>query len=107
MKKYLLLFFLFASVSLLGGTAFAQGVTTASMNGTVSDAKGTIPGATITVTHIPTGTVYTTVTRGDGRYNMPNLRVGGPYTIKVTFIGYKDFVQENITLSIGQDQRID
>ncbi len=107
MRKYLLLFFLFATASLLGGSAFAQGVTTASMNGIVSDAKGTVPGATIVVTHVPSGTVYSTVTRGDGRYNVPNLRIGGPYTVKVTFIGYKDFVQENITLTIGQDQRID
>jgi len=107
MRKYLLLFFLFAAASLLGGSAFAQGVTTASMNGIVSDSKGTVPGATIVVTHIPTGTVYSTVTRGDGRYNVPNLRIGGPYTVKVTFIGYKDFVQENLTLTIGQDQRID
>src|ERR1700761_4108151 len=103
MRKYLLLFFLVATVSLLGGTAFAQGVTTAAVNGTISDSKGTIPGATVTVTHIPTGTVYSTATRADGRYNVPNLRIGGPYTVKITFIGYKDFVQENITLSIGQD----
>ncbi len=85
----------------------AQGVTTASVNGTVTDAKGVVPGATVSVTHIPTGTVYATVTRTDGRFNLPNLRVGGPYTFKVTFIGYKGFIQENITLSIGQDQRID
>ena len=87
--------------------ANAQGVTTASVNGIVSDSKGTVPGATVTVTHIPTGTVYATVTRSDGRYNLPNLRVGGPYIIKITFIGYKDFVQEGISLIIGQDQRID
>ncbi|HZX57915.1 MAG TPA: carboxypeptidase regulatory-like domain-containing protein, partial [Mucilaginibacter sp.] len=108
MRKYLLLFLLLTGISFFASkNAFAQGVTTASVNGTVSDAKGTVPGATVTVTHIPTGTVYATVTRADGRYNLPNLRVGGPYTFKVTFIGYKDFVQEGITLSIGQDQRID
>jgi hypothetical protein len=108
MRKYLLLFLsltvftFFASKNVL-----AQGVTTASINGVVTDSKGTIPGATVSITHLPTGTVYSTVTRADGRYNVPNLRVGGPYTFKVTFIGYKDYVQENITLSIGQDQRID
>ncbi len=108
MRKYLLLFLLLTSISFFTSkNAFAQGVTTASINGTVSDAKGTVPGATVTVTHIPTGTVYATVTRADGRFNLPNLRVGGPYTFKVTFIGYKDFVQEGITLAIGQDQRID
>src|SRR5438067_13569785 len=108
MRKFLLLVLLLTGISILGiRSANAQGVTTASVNGIVSDSKGAIPGATVTVTHIPTGTVYATVTRADGRYNLPNLRVGGPYTVKVTFIGYKDFVQEGMTLSIGQDQRID
>ncbi|MGZ3752025.1 MAG: outer membrane beta-barrel protein, partial [Mucilaginibacter sp.] len=108
MRKYLLLFILLTGISfLMSKNANAQGVTTASVNGIVSDSKGAIPGATVTVTHIPTGTVYATVTRADGRFNLPNLRVGGPYTIKVTFVGYKDFVQEGVTLSIGQDQRID
>ncbi|GAA3957698.1 carboxypeptidase regulatory-like domain-containing protein [Mucilaginibacter dorajii] len=91
---------------LISRNAAAQGVTTASINGIVTDAKGAIPGATVTITHVPTGTVYATVTRADGRYNIPNLRVGGPYTFKVSFIGYNTFTQENITLSIGQDQRI-
>ncbi|MGZ4001287.1 MAG: outer membrane beta-barrel protein, partial [Mucilaginibacter sp.] len=108
MRKHLLLFILLTGISfLIGENAFAQGVTTASVNGTVTDSKGTVPGATITVTHVPTGTVYSTVSRADGRFNLLNLRVGGPYTFKVTFIGYKDFVRDDITLSIGQDQKVD
>ena len=107
MRKPLLLLLLLTGLSFLfSRNAAAQGVTTASINGIVTDAKGAIPGATVTITHIPTGTVYASVSRSDGRFNIPNLRVGGPYTFKVTFIGYKDFVQDNITLSIGQDQRI-
>jgi Carboxypeptidase regulatory-like domain len=108
MRKHLLLFLLLTGIAFsMSKNAHAQGVTTASVNGIVSDNKGAIPGATITVTHVPTGTVYATVSRADGRYNLPNLRVGGPYTVKITFIGYKDFVEEGITLTIGQDQRID
>jgi hypothetical protein len=84
----------------------AQGVTTASINGIITDSKGAIPGATITITHIPTGTVYSTGSRTDGRFNLPNLRVGGPYTFKVSFIGYEDYIVEGINLSIGQDQHI-
>lgn len=105
-KHYLLLLLLIGFSFFTGKSVLAQGVTTASINGTVTDAKGAIPGATVTITHIPTGTVYSTVTRADGRYNIPNLRVGGPYTFKVTFIGYANYVQEGITLSIGQDQRL-
>jgi hypothetical protein len=107
MRKYLLLLLLTGVTFLISKNVNAQGVTTASVNGIVTDSKGSIPGATVTVTHVPTGTVYATVSRADGRFNLPNLRVGGPYTFKVTFIGYKDFVEENISLSIGQDQKID
>jgi len=108
MQKILLIFSLLLGVVLFtNNNTNAQGVTTASVNGIVSDSKGAIPGATINITHMPTGTVYSTVSRGDGRFNVPNLRVGGPYTFKVSFIGYNPFIQENITLSIGQDQRID
>lgn len=108
MRKYLLLIMtVFVLSFLFNKNASAQGVTTASVNGLVTDSKGFIPGATVTVTHLPTGTVYSTVTRADGRFNIINLRVGGPYTFKVSFIGYKNFIQDNIVLSIGQDQKID
>jgi hypothetical protein len=105
-KHYLLLLLLIGFSFFTGKNVLAQGVTTASINGTVTDAKGPIPGATVTITHTPTGTVYSTVTRSDGRYNIPNLRVGGPYIFKVTFIGYANYVQEGINLNIGQDQKL-
>lgn len=107
MRKFLLLLLLAGCTVFISNRVQAQGVTTASINGIVTDSKGSVPGAIITMTHVPTGTVYSTSTRGDGRFNLPNLRVGGPYTFKVTFIGYKDFIEEGITLSIGQDQKID
>ncbi len=108
MRNYLLLILLFVGIAFFSSkTVNAQGVTTASVNGLVTDNKGAIPGATVTITHLPTGTVYGTVTRVDGRFNLPNLRVGGPYTFKISFIGFKDYVQDNIILSIGQDLKID
>ena len=108
MRNRLLLFLLLTGLTFFSTkNVNAQGVTTASVNGLVTDSKGAVPGATVTITHLPTGTVYSTVTRGDGRYNLPNLRVGGPYAFKISFIGYKTFTQDNIILAIGQDQRID
>jgi len=107
MRKYLLLLLLTFLTFFVSKNVQAQGVTTASINGMVTDSKGAVPGATVIVTHIPTGTVYSTNSRADGRFNLPNLRVGGPYTFKVSFVGYNNYVQEGITLSIGQDQRID
>src|SRR5205809_1139334 len=58
--------------------------TTADIQGFVSDGAAGLAGATIVATHTPTGTVYTTTSRKDGRYNFANVRVGGPYEIKVT-----------------------
>ena len=107
MRKHLLLILLVTCLAFFTSKkVHAQGVTTASINGIITDSKGAIPGATITITHIPTGTVYSTGSRTDGRFNLPNLRVGGPYTFKVSFIGYEDYIVEGINLSIGQDQHI-
>ncbi|MBU1371668.1 MAG: TonB-dependent receptor [Bacteroidetes bacterium] len=87
-----------------GSNLMAQGVTTAAMSGVVTDSKGeTVPGATVVATHTPTGTAYSTQTRVDGRFNLPNLRVGGPYTVKVTFVGSRDYVVNDIILNLGQE----
>src|SRR5882672_3567441 len=76
--------------------------TTADIQGTITDGKTGLAGATVVALHTPTGTVYTTTSRKDGRYNFANVRVGGPYEIKVTYAGYKEDKQNNITLNLGQ-----
>jgi hypothetical protein len=81
----------------------AQGVTTASLTGVVKDTKGeVIPGANVVAVHLPSGTEYGTSTRPNGFYNFPAMRVGGPYKITVTFVGYQTRTEENITLQLGQ-----
>jgi hypothetical protein len=88
--------------------AWAQGSTTAALNGTVKDSKGeAVYGANVVAKHEPTGTIFGAYTRADGRYNIPGLRVGGPYTVTVSFIGYKENKEENVTLGLGEDKRID
>jgi hypothetical protein len=88
--------------------SWGQGATTASMNGAVTDSKGeSLPGATVLAIHTPTGTQYGAGTNGEGRYNIQNLRVGGPYTIKVSFVGYQDFTKEGVFLTLGQTLRVD
>lgn len=77
--------------------------TTAEIQGTVTDAQGQpLPGATVVAIHTPTGTKYSSSTRRDGRYNLPNVRVGGPYSIQITYVGYKEARQQDIFLSLGQ-----
>ena len=76
--------------------------TTAEISGTVSDLTGSIPNVNITAVHIPTGTKYMTTTRNDGRYNLPNLKIGGPYTITTSFVGFKSETATDIYLNLGQ-----
>src|ERR1700729_1541702 len=82
--------------------SFAQ-ETTSQILGSVSDGKTGLAGATVVALHTPTGTKYTTTTRKDGRFNLPGLRVGGPYTLTVSYVGFKEEKQENINLTLGQD----
>lgn len=78
-------------------------VTTSSMSGLVSQSGGqAVAGATVRATHVPSGTVYSSSTNAEGRYNLSNMRVGGPYTIEFTFLGSNPEVYENIYLQLGQ-----
>lgn len=77
--------------------------TTSQMLGTVTDGAKGLGGATVVAIHVPSGTKYATTTRSDGRYNLQGLRVGGPYTLTVTYVGYKQEQQDSITLNLGQD----
>jgi hypothetical protein len=87
--------------------ALAQ-VTTTSMTGTIKDSKGaTLPGATIIATHVPTGSVYSTSTRATGQFTIPNMKAGGPYTIKISFIGFETKIDNDVVLSLGQPLRYD
>ncbi|WP_194776663.1 TonB-dependent receptor [Pararhodonellum marinum] len=89
---------------LLASGAFAQGVTTASLQGNVTDPSGeTLPGANVVAIHVPSGTRYGSVTNMDGRFVIPNVRVGGPYSVTITFVGFEDRTYEGITLSLGQN----
>lgn len=84
-------------------TARAQGVTTASMTGVVKDANGeVVPGANVVATHVPSGTTYGASSRADGYFNMLGMRVGGPYTVKASFVGFKEQVFENVYVQLGQ-----
>ncbi|MBK8044125.1 MAG: carboxypeptidase regulatory-like domain-containing protein [Haliscomenobacter sp.] len=81
---------------------FAQGVTTSSIVGRVTDPSGEpLIGANVVATHVPSGTVYGIATDLDGSYRIPGMRVGGPYKISISYTGYEELSQENIFLSLG------
>lgn len=84
-------------------SAFAQGVTSSSIRGTVYDANGDgLPGANVIAKHIPSGTTYGAPTDLNGYFILPNMRIGGPYTLNVSFVSYESFTLENIQLELGQ-----
>lgn len=98
MRKILLSF-----VALLAfAGAWAQGVTTSSISGTVKDESGAdLPGANIVAVHEPSGTTYGSTTLADGRFFIPNMRVGGPYKVSISFVGYKTEVYSGVYLKLG------
>jgi hypothetical protein len=82
---------------------YGQGSTTSSLSGKVLDSKGTpLPGANILAVHVPSGTQYATMADKAGNYSIQNMRVGGPYSVKVSFIGYTSSNYTGITLKLGE-----
>lgn len=83
---------------------YAQGVTTAAINGKITAVNGeALPGVNVVALHVPSGTVYGVSSRPDGRYNLPNLRVGGPYTVTATLVGYRKQTRSEVYLQLSQN----
>lgn len=99
MKKFLL----FTLVALLGFASVKAQVTTSSLTGTVKDAKGEpLIGATVKAVHGPTGTQYGASTNSEGRVSISNMRIGGPYTIRISFLGLNSESLSNAYLKLGE-----
>ena len=91
----------------VGVSGFAQ-VTTSTISGVVKTEKGeTLPGATVQVVHVPTGTKYGASTNLSGKYVVPAVRVGGPYKVIVSFVGFNQNEQTDINASLGVTTNVD
>ena len=91
----------------VGHLAFAQ-ITTSNIKGLILDENSQpLPGANVVAVHNPTGTKYGAASNFDGRYNIYNMRVGGPYTITITYIGYKERTFTDVYLTLGTTEDID
>jgi hypothetical protein len=83
-------------------------VTTATLSGTVKDAKGAaLASATITVEYPDAGISQSLITKSDGRFTVSNLRVGGPYKVTVNHVSYQKAVSENIFLELGLNNTVE
>src|SRR5947209_9211580 len=98
-----------AAVSMLAiPAAVAQGVTTGAIAGIVSDSTGGGPleGARVVAVHGPSGTTYAAVTRVDGRFTIPGMRVGGPYKVSASRVGYRQEGQNGVAVSLGRTRAL-
>jgi hypothetical protein len=103
MKKAILSLFL--AVSTLVG--FGQ-VTTSTISGVVkNEKKEVLVGATIHATHTPTGTQYKSVTNKNGVYVLPAVRVGGPYIIHASFVGFRKGEEKDVNTQLGVTSNVD
>jgi hypothetical protein len=96
MKKLTFIFIFFLSV-----VGYSQ-VTSSSITGFVKSNLGErLPGVTVQAIHTPTGTKYYGETDGAGGYSIPSIRPGGPYTVKVSYLGYKSSEITEINAPLG------
>ncbi|HEU5304759.1 MAG TPA: carboxypeptidase regulatory-like domain-containing protein, partial [Gemmatimonadales bacterium] len=87
---------------------WGQGVTTAAMNGLVTNLEGVpVTDANVTAVHVPSGTQYRAAVRSGGAYTLLNLRVGGPYEVTTRAIGFQPRTERDVFLSLGQNLRLD
>ncbi len=102
MKRTLHISLLTLLIAFSWQTVFSQ-VTTSAMNGRVVDTnKEVLPGATVIAIHQPSGTQYGSITNAEGRFNLPGMRAGGPYTVEVSYVGFSKETYSDITLFLGQ-----
>jgi len=106
MKNVLLSFITMVTFVLISTMNYAQ-VTTAGINGKVTDVNGeSLLGATIIALETETGSQYATISDDQGYYYLPNMNPGGPYTITVSYVGFESFAKSEIYLTLGQTLKV-
>src|SRR5687767_1124093 len=86
------------------GTVSEAQVTTSEITGNVIDAatKEPLVGASIVATHAPSGTRYTTISSKRGDFTIHDMRVGGPYVVVVTFVGFESVTYDDVQLKLAE-----
>src|SRR5579862_6224037 len=87
------------------GRAAAQ--VSATLSGLVTNASGgAVAGAAVTAKDVETSAVRKTTTDAGGRYQIPDLVVGG-YELTIAKDGFQTVVRGGIELTVGQRARLD
>jgi hypothetical protein len=93
-------------LALSAGLVYAQ-VDRASLNGTVTDASGSlVPNARVEIVSPATGLTREALTGPSGVYSIPGLPVGS-YDLKVSRDGFRLFEVKGIQLFVGQTRTMD
>ena len=101
-KNYLIILLL-----MLVFVGFSQ-TTTSSMSGIVTDDQGEpLAGASVVAIHTPTGSKYGSVSQFSGNYAIRNMKVGGPYTVTVSYVGFQKQEVTDVYLQLGQTFNLD
>lgn len=84
-----------------------QGVTTGSIEGSVSDMNDEVlPGVEVTVMDGTTGFQKNIITDENGRYRVLFLKVGNKYSVTANLEGFQTFVRENVSVALGRSTTI-
>src|SRR5687768_4480021 len=86
-------------------TGAAAQETRGNISGTVQDAQGVVPGATVRITNVDTNTTQTLVTNNTGYFEAPLLQPGN-YRIAVEMAGFKTVTRDGVALAVGQQVNI-
>ena len=102
-KRLSTLLFLLLTISI---ATMAQ-VTTSGITGTVMAGGEEAIGATITAKHVPSGSVYRSITNIEGQYTLTGMKSGGPYEVEISYIGFQTAKFTDIQLALGQNAVVD
>jgi hypothetical protein len=101
MMRLVKLCLLLVSICAVQTPALLAQVTTGAVAGLVVADGGPVEGANVIAVHQASGTRYGAISRADGRFTIPGMRVGGPYTITVSHIGYESQARNNVFVNLG------
>jgi hypothetical protein len=97
----------FALALLLSASVFGQTPTSTTLQGDILARDGSaIPRANVELTHIPTNSMYRVGAGDNGHFFIGGLRVGGPYTLKVSHVGYAVRVRTGLFLRLLENTHV-
>ncbi|MCH5329613.1 MAG: TonB-dependent receptor [Alistipes sp.] len=100
MKRFFALLLL--SAAIFAPSLLPAQITTSSMSGTVTDnERNPLAGAAIIATHTPSGSRYGVAADSNGRFTIQGMRTGGPYTVEISYIGFRTLEIRNVMLDLG------